>query len=218
MNLHMEIVDYSIAEEFFEKRGLSPLMCFQCTKCTNGCPLTFAMDIYPHQIIRFIHLGYLNRALASKTIWICSSCQTCTTRCPNGVDIAGIMDRLKELAVRKGRVNPLVEDIRLFHRIFLENVNKMGRIHEPSLMMLYILQPSVLRKKLKDGSLQRDILKGLELFKKGRMKILPIGVDGRRNGKQTRGGLESDEKSCHLSGMFSGRDCTRLLRFYKGGF
>ncbi|MBW1742012.1 MAG: 4Fe-4S dicluster domain-containing protein [Deltaproteobacteria bacterium] len=76
--------------------------CFQCRKCTNGCPVTFAMDIYPDQVIRLAILGQKEQVLNSSTIWVCSACETCTTRCPNEVDIAATMDALKEMAVKEG--------------------------------------------------------------------------------------------------------------------
>src|SRR3972149_6970433 len=66
--------------------------CFQCQKCTGGCPLTFGMDILPHQLIRLLHLGQLDRVLASETIWVCAACETCGTPCPNHIDIAHGMD------------------------------------------------------------------------------------------------------------------------------
>jgi heterodisulfide reductase subunit C len=54
--------------------------CYQCKKCTAGCPITFAMDILPHQIIKYIQLGLEEKVLTSKTIWLCAACETCGTR------------------------------------------------------------------------------------------------------------------------------------------
>src|SRR3990172_12582159 len=76
--------------------------CYQCKKCSSGCPLTFAMDLLPDRVIRLAILGQEEMLLQSRTIWVCSSCETCTTRCPNGIDIAGVMDWLKEEALRRG--------------------------------------------------------------------------------------------------------------------
>ena len=90
----------SLAEQLTEAH-LAIRSCFLCRKCSGGCPLTFAMDILPHHIIRLALLGQEEQVLGSETIWVCSACQTCTTRCPNGVDIAGVMDWQKEEAVRR---------------------------------------------------------------------------------------------------------------------
>ena len=56
--------------------------CYQCGKCTAGCPTAFAMDYPPNQIIRGIQLGMRDAVLSSKAIWVCAACETCTTRCP----------------------------------------------------------------------------------------------------------------------------------------
>ncbi len=87
--------------EVEEKSGVKVSACYQCRKCTNGCPVTFAMDLYPDQVMRYIQLGLRKEILQSSTIWVCASCETCTTRCPNEVDIAKVMDYLKQTIVRK---------------------------------------------------------------------------------------------------------------------
>ncbi len=113
--------------------------CFQCRKCSGGCPLTFAMDLLPHHVIRLALLGQEDRVFASRTIWVCSGCQTCTTRCPNGIDIAGTMDWLKEEAVKRGHALP-DENVAAFHRYFLEGIQAAGgRLPETRLLRRYTL-------------------------------------------------------------------------------
>jgi heterodisulfide reductase subunit C len=63
------------------------------------------MDYLPNQIIRMIQLGMEEQVLSSRTIWLCSSCLTCSTRCPREIDIAEIMDCLRRLAYKK-KVSP----------------------------------------------------------------------------------------------------------------
>ena len=75
--------------------------CYQCGKCSAGCPFVDAMDCLPNQIIRLIQLGD-PEVLDSKTIWLCSSCFTCATRCPKGVDLSKIMEALRIILLRKG--------------------------------------------------------------------------------------------------------------------
>jgi heterodisulfide reductase subunit C len=99
--------------------------CYQCKKCSSGCPLTFAMDFYPDQVIRLALLGQEDTVLSCRTIWVCSSCETCTTRCPNQIDIAGVMDWLKEEALRRGLASPQPEVTR-FHQTFLDTVRLAG--------------------------------------------------------------------------------------------
>ena len=68
------------------------LACYQCGKCSAGCPMAKYMDILPHQIIRFAQLGLKDELLASEAIWMCVSCLTCNTRCPKGVHIAEVIE------------------------------------------------------------------------------------------------------------------------------
>ena len=75
-------------------------LCFQCGTCSSGCPLTEEMDLLPSTLIRFVQLG-LDEALDSRTIWICSACFKCEVRCPRGIDIANVMEALREMMLRK---------------------------------------------------------------------------------------------------------------------
>ncbi|MDP2751879.1 MAG: 4Fe-4S dicluster domain-containing protein [Rhodocyclaceae bacterium] len=74
--------------------------CYQCGKCSAGCPMAAHMDILPNQVIRLSQLGMHERLLASKAIWICVSCMTCNTRCPKGVRIAETFEALRETKLR----------------------------------------------------------------------------------------------------------------------
>jgi len=80
-------------------------LCYQCKKCTAGCPVVHDMDYTPTQIIHAVRLGMKDLVLKSKTIWLCASCETCTTRCPQDIDIAGIMDAARIIAKRE-KVTP----------------------------------------------------------------------------------------------------------------
>jgi heterodisulfide reductase subunit C len=84
-----------------EISGQDLLDCNQCGKCSAGCPVVAAMDILPNQAIRMAQLG-MEEVLQSKTIWICASCLTCSTRCPKGVDLPRLMEALRQIALRQG--------------------------------------------------------------------------------------------------------------------
>jgi heterodisulfide reductase subunit C2 len=108
--------------------------CYQCGKCTAGCPVAARMDVAPNQLIRMLQLGQTSGALRSRTIWECVSCQTCTARCPKEVDCAAVMDALRELSLAKGMVAPSGELIVAFQQAFLENIRRNGRLAELGLI------------------------------------------------------------------------------------
>jgi heterodisulfide reductase subunit C len=153
--------------------------CFQCRRCTNGCPVTFAMDIYPDEVIRRVNLGQIKTVLGSNTIWVCSSCETCTTRCPNEVDIAAVMDFLKEMAVRSG-IKPSEPRSYAFHASFLKEIEKRGRVFEGGLMQRYLFKSGDIYRKTADLSIIKDLWLGFKMLKKGRMPLLPERIKGRK--------------------------------------
>jgi heterodisulfide reductase subunit C len=83
-----------------EISGQDLLACNQCGKCSAGCPVAFAMDLLPSQVIRYVQLG-LEEALMSQTIWLCASCLTCVSRCPKGVDLPRVMEALRQIVLRR---------------------------------------------------------------------------------------------------------------------
>ena len=147
--------------------------CYQCGKCTAGCPVAFAMDYPPHQIIRGVQLGMRDLVLSSRTIWLCAACETCSTRCPQEVDPAGVMDVLRGIAYAEGIESP-ENDIRVFHRIFLGTIARFGRVFEAGLIMVF----NVL-----SGQYLKDVNMAPMLLLKGKLSLLPPRV---RNTKGLR--------------------------------
>ena len=91
-----------------ELSGEKLLACYQCGKCSAGCPIVSEMDILPNQVLRLVQLGQETEVLGCKTIWLCASCFTCESRCPKGVDLTKIMEALRQIVLRskKNHVEP----------------------------------------------------------------------------------------------------------------
>jgi len=131
------------------------------------------MDIVPNKLMRAIHLGLKEEVLRSNTIWVCASCETCTTRCPNGIDIAHIMDTLRQMSLREG-IKPAQKDIPVFHSAFLSSVKRYGRIHELGMIIEYTLKSEG------PSGLLRQAGMGLEMFIKGKIRLLPRSLRATR--------------------------------------
>lgn len=144
--------------------------CYQCEKCTGGCPVAFAMDIVPHRLMRHLALGLENEVLRSNTPWVCASCETCTTRCPNGIDIAHVMDTLRQLSLRRG--NDASRNPALLNAEFLASIRRHGRVHELEMVTGYTLKSEGI------GGLVKQAGLGLGMLLKGKLKLLPPRLRG----------------------------------------
>ncbi len=164
--------DYQLLEHLETLGPFQASACFQCRKCTNGCPLTFAMDLFPDEVIRMVILGQRKAVVSCRTIWICSACETCTTRCPNEVKIAELMDCLKEMAVQESVPSPEPQILTL-HKTFLKNVKKRGRLFEGTFLPAYMLQSGELLRKWKKGTWLSELKLAWKMFFKGRLSLFP---------------------------------------------
>ena len=150
--------------------------CYQCGKCSAGCPIANEMDLMPNQVMRAAQLGLKDEAVRSRSIWLCASCVTCTTRCPQEVDIAGVMEALRHIATEEGlEPPPEVKHVQTFTRAFLRSVRRRGRIFEPGMVMGFNLAS---RQPLKDAG------KGGKMFFKGKLNLLPRGIKDTRKIKR----------------------------------
>ena len=114
--------------------------CYQCDKCATGCPMVGWMDVTTNQLFQLMQLDEDEEALASNTTWLCASCYTCSVRCPNEIDIAHAMDVLRTIAMERGYTSPL-PDFTRFHTLFLNTLQRHGRINEVVLMARLSRQP-----------------------------------------------------------------------------
>lgn len=162
------------------RTGASPMDCYQCGRCAAGCMQNVGgeMDVSPTRVMRLLQLeaafshdaaqkaSFRKQAIASKTPWLCAGCQACTTRCPQGIDIAGSMDVLRQqgLTAQEAAADKEVTDIQALHQTFVQMAAKRGRIYEFGLVMLY---------KLKTGHFLQDAEFGPAMMSKGKLHLLP---------------------------------------------
>jgi len=161
--------DPQFLEEAKKRSGEDLSLCYQCLKCTAGCPTAPHMDIRPNNLIRMIQMGMKDQILRSHAIWLCVSCETCGTRCPNKIDIGALMDTLREMAVEE-KVPAAEKNIHLLHEAFIESIRRGGRVHEATMLMEY---------KLRSRDFFTDLVPGMMMFLKGKIPLLPTLIKGR---------------------------------------
>ncbi|MFZ5643961.1 MAG: 4Fe-4S dicluster domain-containing protein [Bacillota bacterium] len=148
-------------------------LCYQCQKCASGCTMLKYADFTPNQILRLVQMDQKSKVLNSSMIWLCTGCEICGARCPNGIKMAEVMDTLKEIAIEENVVKE--KNIKLFNEEFLSSVKSGGRVNELMLIGFY---------KLKTKDLFSDVDLGLKLFLKGKLPLLAKGVKAKKQVKQ----------------------------------
>ena len=167
-----------------ELSGEKVSACYQCEKCSNGCPLTEAMDISPSRLMHCLQLGLTDEVLGSDTIWVCASCETCTTRCPNEIDVSHVMDALRRLSVLRG-VKPSQRQTPIFHEVFLANIRRFGRVYEANLAVQTALKSRGMKGLYEQAGL------GLKMLSKGKLRPIPGRM---RAGREVKAIFQSAKK------------------------
>ena len=144
-----------LSKSILDDIGQNIFRCYQCVKCTSGCPLADQFDITPNQVMRSLQLNDPS-ILESKAIWLCASCQTCASRCPQDINVTGVMDTLRIEAVKRG-VDPAIPDVQKFHWLFMQFIQRLGRVPE----LLFVLVFKLMR-----GKPFSDAGIGLRMLKK----------------------------------------------------
>ncbi len=137
----------------------------QCGICAGSCPVSHEMDYTPRQLVRMIQLGLKKAVLNSNTIWICTTCFSCSVRCPRGIHPTELMEALKPIAIAEGIKNKNAR----FDGVFSDVIKKKGRASELLLISKYSLS---------EPEMIKQAPFGLSLFNKGK---LPLSIDRMEN-------------------------------------
>jgi heterodisulfide reductase subunit C len=141
-----------------ERLGLDA--CFQCSRCSVGCTVAEVTDLLPHRIVRLAQLGQQEQLLRAEHLWLCTGCGTCTTRCPNQVQVAELMDHLKAEAFPRQAAGGGPAMVR-FHALFHDAIYRYGRNHEMGLV----------RRLKTTRELLADMGMGLSMMRRGKLKL-----------------------------------------------
>ena len=161
-----------LAQQVQDLTGENPSLCWQCQKCTDGCPVADHFDLEPHALLRAVQLGQKEQVLRSRTIWLCAACETCSTRCPQGIHLPRLMDALKMMALREG-VEPAVASVPAFYSAALRGIKLFGRMYEAGLMAELYLRLALHGELDREQFMQRDLPLGLRMLRTGKLSPLP---------------------------------------------
>ncbi|MDR3640846.1 MAG: 4Fe-4S dicluster domain-containing protein [Humidesulfovibrio sp.] len=160
--------DQAFMDAVARESGQDLKSCYQCGNCTAGCAYSQDYDIPVHQIMRLVQLGQKERVLSCRSIWLCATCQACTTRCPNNIEVATVMDVLRHMARRAGKAPERL--VKSFTDGFLASVARHGRVFEAGLAAVFALKSG---KPLQDAGL------GPAMLTRGKLAFLPHQPGGR---------------------------------------
>jgi heterodisulfide reductase subunit C len=144
--------------------------CIQCGTCTGSCPVSYAMDLTPREVIALFRAGEMEQIMQSRTIWICASCYACTTRCPSGIKITDIFYALKRTAM-EGKVKTVAPQVQTLASVFIDTLTRYGRLHEGTLIRKFYAKTNVTK-------FLGLIPMGRKLLTTKRIAILPKRIKG----------------------------------------
>jgi len=155
---------------FWEQVGSFPegfkiKRCLQCGTCSGTCPVSYAMDLTPRQVVALFRAGHIEEILHSRTIWLCASCYSCTVRCPAGIRVTDTMYALKRIAMEK-KIYPGRFPVHTLSRSFISNIYRYGRNFELWLGIRYFLATNFMK-------LFSNARLGMAMIRRGRMGIIP---------------------------------------------
>ena len=94
----------AFTDEIAANGGSSVLLCFQCGTCTAGCPSGKNTAYRTRKLMRAAQLGLKDETVESEDLWQCTTCYTCSERCPRDVQIVEVITALRNIAVANGKL------------------------------------------------------------------------------------------------------------------
>jgi heterodisulfide reductase subunit C2 len=163
----------SLAYKIEQQVEVKAQKCYQCGKCTAGCPVAEDMDLPPSMVLRLLQTETPEndeQVLRSHSIWLCVTCEMCLSRCPMEIDIPSMMDWLRQKSRKEKMVNSKAKNIIAFHKAFLNSIRFTGRLFELGLIIDY---------KRQSFKLMQDITLAPKMISRGKLHFIPEIIRGK---------------------------------------
>ncbi len=157
----------TLRDEVAELTGVNTARCYQCGKCSAGCPMAAETRLRPHVVMRLVTRDERARLIEDDSFGLCLACEACSARCPNACDPARVIDAVREIGAREAP-GAIPARVGAFHRAFLEQVRLNGRMFELGMVMGY---------KLRTGTLLQDAASTPGLLARGKLRLSPQRVE-----------------------------------------
>jgi heterodisulfide reductase subunit C len=77
-------------------------MCFQCGTCTGSCPSAPRSSYRIRLFMRRNVMGLEDEALTDPDLWLCTTCYSCTDRCPRDIAPTDVIMAMRNFAYQRG--------------------------------------------------------------------------------------------------------------------
>lgn len=111
IKLSQEGIEGALIHQLERISGEDLKKCYQCGNCSGGCPVSFAMEIAPSKVMRYLQLGMIDEVQKANSMWVCVGCLQCYSRCPKGVSVAAVLEGLRQMTLRKGEDHEQVKEV-----------------------------------------------------------------------------------------------------------
>jgi heterodisulfide reductase subunit C2 len=108
-------------------------MCFQCGTCTGSCPSAPRSSYRIRLFMRRCVLGLEDEALTDPNLWLCTTCYSCTDRCPRDIAPTDVIMAMRNLAFKRDIVpKNFLQTVQLIyksgHGVPNNDVNRAARV------------------------------------------------------------------------------------------
>jgi Fe-S oxidoreductase len=117
-----------VIEEVKQAGGATARLCYQCGKCDVVCPWNRVRPFSIRRIIREASLGLTE--IESEDIWRCTTCGTCPSQCPRGVEQIELGVSLRRIAAEYGVFPTSVRSARTASGSLLADGNPLSEDRE----------------------------------------------------------------------------------------